>query len=749
MEKQVIYRDRQHLEHTDLNNTQNWAHAAQEHLVVDAITPEKQFIGLAVTAASATEIQVAAGRLYDGTTGAVYALAEAQTQSLFANLPLSDEKWLAISAIGDEEDVNLEPRDFLVDLATREVEPQVVAMERRRVVVINIASGLESTTPEKPNAPTGYTLLAHIRLNPQGIQQIVLQTAARLPNLHAVNQRLITAEGWITSADPRLATLTSDIAGIQADLTTRATASQAIQLGLDMARVKERMEIPDSYVFYGGDHFLTMDETDGQASGYSALVEEGVRFPSAATATDELALLNPLDPAVTASADGFVLPAYTELRRLGLETRTGEQTINQYQYSTFSFQQKEMTRTRVRYGATRTVCSNSAWWQSGRYDPATGIFRRGDETWEVDPADRLGASQGRGSIRLTQFWTDTWQEPYWDIVVTEHQVAGSMLAQTLLMQQTGWMTSVEIYLTGVAADGALNLLWTEAKLGQPDLTAVIAKATVNANALTTGWYKITFSRPVFVESGKRYALALVTGGAHKVGITAGTSYTQGLLMYSHDGAYFSDANDTDLMLRLNFARFAAPRAVAQMESLQLTGGIHDVDLLFEGYTPAGCQLYFEYQVGGVWYPMVAGSPPQFGTAPALVPLRAVFVGTLDLMPSLRLTDSVATVKRFGTAFEHWSTARTLGSGSTDIRVRVLVENWDAGHHALTIKIKSAEVEETADSTVVQVVDADAGVRWVEARFSPISTQSYTIKLAGSTTDAFNAFHIAERYDLAL
>lgn len=749
MEKQVIYRDRQHLEHTDLNNTQDWAHEAQAHLVTDAITSEKQFVGLVVTAASATEISVSSGRLYDGTTGKVYALSAAATQSLFSYLPLTNEKWLAISVLGQTEEVNLEPRDFLVDLATREVEPQVVAMQSRRVVVLHIASGLESTTPERPDAPTGYTLLAHVRLNPSGIQEIVLATSRRLPNLHQVNGRLQTAEGWILATEPRLATLTSDITGIQSDLNARATLAQAMQLGLDMARVKERLEIPDTYVFYGGDHFLTLDETDDEGANYDALVQEGVRFPVLASATDELSLLNPLDPAVKVSNDGLMLPAYTEMLRLALETRVGELTINQYQYQTHNLVQKYLTRTRIRYGATRTVCTNVAWWLSGRYDAATGIFYRDGETWEVDPKDRLKLAMRWAYIRVTQFWQDSWQEPYWEVVTTDHIMQGSLLAQTLLMAQTGWLTSVEIYLTAAAADGSLNILLTDALLGQPNVNAVIARETITAANLAAGWNRITFSRPVFVESGRRYALVLITGGAHKVGITNGTAYTQGLLMYSQDGAYFNEAADTDLMLRLNFARFSVPRAVASLNPLQLTGGIHDFDVLFDGYTPAGCQLYFEVQVGGVWYPITSGQNSPFSGSPALVPLRVVFLGTLDLMPAIRLTDSVATVTRWAAAFLHWSTARSLGSNTTSVKVRVLVEGWDVAKHTLTINIKVGGTTYNATATITEIVDADAGVRWIESSFAPASTNTYVIKLTGTTTDAQDVFHVAERYDLAL
>lgn len=748
MEKSVIYRDRQELQAADLNNTQTWADEALRHVVMDAITSERQFVGLTVTAYSATEIQVSIGRVIEGSTGKVYAIETAETHSLFSLMPLQNEKWLAVSAIGQEEQVNLEPRDFLIDLSTREVEPQTVAMQSRRVALIHIASGLESTTPEKPDAPTGYCLLAHVRLSPSGIQEVVLATSRYLPNLNAVEARVTAAEGWITSATPRISTLMTDVAGLASDLMTRATMAQAIQLGIDMARVKERLEIPDNYVFYGADHFLDDEESNPAAAGYAALIEEGVRFPVAASGSSALALFNPLDSAVTVSDDGFVLPAYDEVMRLNLATRTGELTINQYQYNTLGLVQKTITRTRIRYGKTRTVCTNGQWWQSGQYDPASGIFRLSGETWQVAADDLAAAIVNHQWIRVTQFWVDEWQEPYWDVVTETHTVQGSQLSQTFLSAQTGWLTSVEVYLTGVAADGVLNVLLCQVRLGQPDLEQVLAVVSINAGNLTTGWNRIPWSRPIYVTAGERYAVVLVTGSAHRVGTTAGTEYTQGQLLYAQDGAYFQAAGETDLMLRLNFAKFRSPRASVQLQPLQLAGGIADLDLLFEGFRPAGCDFHFEYQVGGVWTPMSGDDAYGLGSLPALLPLRAVFTGTTDLMPGIRMTDSRAIVQRFAAAFVHISTTRTLGSASNSIRVRCLLEYFNPTVHTFAIKLIVGGSTITATSTLTEIVDDSA--RWFEARFTLGSTTtSYVIRLEGATSDATVGFHVAERYDLAL
>jgi hypothetical protein len=746
MEKQVIYRDRQELQAADLNNTQSWMDEAQRHLVSDAITPERQFVGLTVTARSATEIEVSPGRLYDGSSGKVFAIEAAQVHSVFAMLPLQDSKWLAISAFGQEEDTDIQPRDFLIDLQTREVEPEAVAMQRRRVDTIHIAQGRESPTPERPEPPTGYTLLAHVRLSPTGIQEVVLATSRKLPNLFAVDQRLKAAEGWITSAEPRIAHIMSDIAGLASDLSTRASLEHVAQLGVDMAKLKERMEIPDDYKFYGADHYLNEDKSDPAQSGYSADVREGIRPAVVASRTGALSLLNPRDPEARVSANGLLLPAYEEITRLRMETRAGEMAINAYQYQTLSATQRSMSRERIRYGETLTYCTNSAFWRSGVYDPVSGILRRGDETWLVDPADRQAALQ-HAFVRVTRVWIDRWEEPYWDIVTTTHTVQGSVLAQTVLMAQTGWLTSLEIFVTSADPAGGLTVLVTEAALGQPDITKVLSRATLAPGAVRAGWLKIQLPDPLLVESGKRYAIVLATGAGHRVGFTQGTEYTQGLMMYAQDGAYFTAAAERDLMLRLNFARFTSPRAVVQMQPLQLAGGIQELDMLYESAVPAGCRLVWEYQTGGLWRPVTVDNAPRFGGA-ALIPLRAVFIGTSDLMPAVRPGTAQVTVRRRGTAFTHVSIQRTLAQASSNIRVRLLLEDFNPGAgHTVDCRLIIGASTVTAASWRDEIVDGRS--RWREFRFAPSATTSYRIRIEGTGVTATAPWHVAERYDLAL
>ena len=82
MEKQVIFRDRQEAQAGDFNNAQDFARQSLDHIVRDGIVAEKAFAGFLVTQKSATEIEIAPGRLYR--QGAVFEREDTQTRDLFS-----------------------------------------------------------------------------------------------------------------------------------------------------------------------------------------------------------------------------------------------------------------------------------------------------------------------------------------------------------------------------------------------------------------------------------------------------------------------------------------------------------------------------------------------------------------------------------------------------------------------------------------------------------------------------------------
>jgi hypothetical protein len=284
------------------------------------------FVGLRVTQHSATEIYGAAGRLWEGVTGLRYAKAEAETISLFSYLPVADQKYLNVSVIGQEVDDLQEPRDYLVDLTSGQTEPKAVYMAKVRNVAILITAGLESSTPQRPDAPTGYLTVAHVLLGTSGILEIEEASNKQLMRLFEVWQQTLANLSWINEAAPKLASILSDLANLAAMIRALQAAASAdglvSQLAAEVALIRDKLELPAVYTEYEADNFLVLDESDITNPEYHALVNMGVRFPWAGETEQQLALFNPYDTNVK-DHDGLILPAYTEVARLALTGYAG------------------------------------------------------------------------------------------------------------------------------------------------------------------------------------------------------------------------------------------------------------------------------------------------------------------------------------------------------------------------------------------------------------------------------------------
>lgn len=747
MERKVLFRDRQEFQAADVNNLQTFADEMFQHIVTDAITGERQIVGLRVTAKSATEIEIALGRLWEGTTGKIYRMDEAQVVSVFSYLPITDKKYLAVSVFGQESDTDIQPRDFLVDLQTGQTEPQAVAMETARSVVTQITAGLESSNPQKPAAPTGYTVIAYVKLDSSGIDSIELADSARLRSLFNVNSRLTVVENWKDLVDPRVATLASDVANLSKRIAGLAYIGTLKDVAADVARLKELENMPDTYASYGADHFLDEAESETDNVAYYARVDEGIRFPWAEQTKQVLDLYNPFETAVQ-KFTGFILPDYDETVRLATSGYAGNLSISQYQYQTHTVKQGIMSRTRFRYGPTRRVCTNSRWWTTGNYDPITKIFTKDGETFVVE-AD--GGTPNHYWLRVTQFWTDKTDEPYWYVDVTTTSISGSQIAQTFLNSQNGWLTKLGLYFESLDTNGIVYVHLCETVNGLPVLskcigTAQVAAADLNAYPLETVF---EFTQPVFLAAGKRYALVVTTAGDHHVVIVSGTEYTQGTLFYSMDGAYYQGDYTKDLMMRFYYAAFKNPRTVVELTPLSLSGGIADLDLIAESIVPDATELTFEYQKSGVWYPVNDSTADQLLGLPAMVSMRAVFIGSQDLMPGLNLAGSELKGNRPALTFTHYSEMQTLGAATEAIEVQALLEGWDNALHTCTIKILPDGGALTDPvSTVDTTIDAESIRRKSSFTFAGPGITDFQIVISGTSSTALDIFHVAERIHIA-
>jgi len=723
MEKQVIFRDRQEFQAADPNNLQDYVKQSLQDLTADAVSDGQNYAGFAVSQSSATEISVAAGRLYDA--GAQYVSDDAVTKDLFSYLPLAQQRIVAVVVWGSEIETDVEPRDFLIDLTNGTTEPQAVAMTRLEQAVVDLVSGAESVDPQAPSAGTALAV-AYVTLDTSGITAIEMVAANELPQTRDIDRRLGTVETWRDGAEPRITSIATDLAALSTKTDGLAGHATLVNLASDIADLRERLDIPDSYSGWGADRFVDDSESDDTQAGYSCVVENGLRFGNAGESTAPVALLNPADPNTYRGADDQVLPDFEPERRLRTSGYAGAIAINAYPSYAWSWYPYARVPWRYHYG----WCWNwyRPWWNSWywRHYGYSYWYRLRSRYWY----------QRRDSVYLAGS--------------TPENGTGSMVAQTFLVSNAMWLSRVGIYLTAVASGSNIQLLIAETASGVPDLSKAVARVTVASGDLLPYPLETTIDiGPAYLEAGKRYALVLISQGAHQLAVVSGSSYTQGTIFYGTDGDYLHGDLSKDLMFALYGAKFSYPRVEVPLQPASLAGGLTDIDIEAEQVVPEGTELSYEIQVDGKWRPLAEDVDLLSGGSHDLVPLRAVFVGTSDLAAAVVLNTSGLKASRPAESFVHWSAERTLPSWSEDIEVRLLVADWDAVNHSIDVTLEDGT---TYSATGAPAESDENGARRFVFSFAPnpgTGISSYRIKIAGTRAAGSLPFTVTERVDIAI
>ena len=722
MEKQVLFRDRQELQAADLNNVGENAASAMQHLVQDAVSDALHFTGGLVSARSATEVEVAPLRFYNG--GNVYASDQVQNLNLFAYLPLTTKRCVAVVIWGEETDTEVQPRDFLVDLTTNATEPQAVAMTRLRLANINLQPGTESVDPQPPAVQSATLALALVYLTPTGIDRVEMQQGFRLPNMLEHAQRLGEQEMWRALAEPRISSIATDLAALGKRTDSLVQRSTVIEMANDIARLKAKTNLPGSYSSYESDYYGDTSKTSAVGAGYSAAVVNGLLFPSVAQSQAGLALFNPYDAAVVRSASDLVLPAYTSIAYIQTKGYSGDISLSQYQVQSQTLREYTTTVTEQHTGYSTNYYRG--WW--------------GSAFW--------GYYGSRYAYTTTYGYSVTRQETHYELKTITTSFNGALIAQTFLVSNAKWLTQVGIPFTQIGATGDVHVVVCETDGGKPNLQKTLARVTVaRADLKRYPAETLVPVPPVLLEAGNRYALVLITQGDHRVATVSGESYTQGTLFFGTDGDYFTGDLTKDLMFTLYAAQFKQPRIEVVLQSISLAGGIADLAIKTQQVVPDGTELVYEAQVAGKWYP-VADLAPLLATLPDIVPLRAVLLGTTDLAPALQLTANAITASRPTTSFLHWSAQRTLPAASASITVQVVVAQWDPANHTLACALQNGATPYSPVSTVVRDEPDGQAKRFIFTFTPGPAISTYQIKLTGTRTAASAPFVVVERTDVA-
>lgn len=766
MEKQTIFRQQQEVKASDFNAVQSHTRTSIDRLVRDALTDGKKFTGFVVQKSAPTAVKIGTGAYW--MAGAVYAREEDVTIDMIGQLPLLTKKIAAIVCTSAVIETDVQQRDFVIDVETEATEPASVAMLSMRRAGFAVLYGDENSTPVRPPIDGDATAIAYVTLTTTGVDAIEPASENELMSTKRLDQRATSLEVWKKQAGDQLTTLTTDMTTLATKIGQAADSSILTRIFADVAAIKDALEMDDDFSGYGSENFLAVDQSisDPDHVGYYAKVEEGLRFPDANADAKALSLFNPIDPAVKIAANGLLLPKYTEVQRISVDTLYQSMSISQYEYQEVEFKQMAISAQRLRFGLAKTVCNNSEFWKTGKFDYAKGIFTdalgRTYQALGTDFDTRWTGSDIRNSkekwVRLQQFWYDTETEYYMDRVVTEFTVPGSIVAQTFLNAQGGWLTSIDLFFTQVAATGNVRVLVCKTSAGKPDPARIIAETTLLPGAMVKGsnaanvahWTRVPLT-PTALEAGERYGIILVSGGNHFVGMASGAKYAAGTFFSSTDGAFLQGDLTLDMMFRANFASFAAPRIEVDLGSVNLSGGIVDIDIAYEGIVPGGTELGFEVRPEGNsrWYALGADGNP-FSGLPALASLRAVLIGTKDLMPGFRLTGSRVKVSRPATTQTWFSEPLASPAPTQSIKIIVILDQFNEVNHDFDLRLNNltGAVNNIAPSFVTdELIEERSGTRkrirrtceWDSTDLTT-PTSSFTIKATGSLTAATEVFH---------
>lgn len=752
MENKIIFHANIDDDPTDFTRLQDFAEASLDHVVLDGISDLTKYTGFGVTKSAVTQISVAPGRLYSA--GKVYSSGStAWSKDFITQLPVAGKKIACIVSWGSESDTDVRPRQFLINAETRQAEPQAVPLVHARVANLNVVIGNEAPDPVAPLVDVGYTVIAQVVLTPTGVDTIKMIEDNKLPSVQRHEERIIDLETFEETAGLQIKTLSTDIAALK-QAANRGEVDQAT-----MGRTLTRLAVLESKngVLYtaidsSANFFLDHSKSKLDDPLSHAKVEEGIRMPAAAEGVSALSIFNPLDPNATIK-NGLMLPSYTREAWLQSGSISGEVQVAAYSVSSFDMVQKTIARQRIRYGNEFIVCTNSLWWQTGQFDGVSRFFRAGEIYEVLNPGDAWGHSW----MRVRQIWIDTYDEAYWDKITTTTTVTGTQIAETWLQGQNMWLDAVGVCFTRLAASGSAHIAIVEVSdYGLPNLKQCIAQTTLLRENMKLNAETVVPLQPTYLSAGKRYALVITTAADHWVAVVPGQQFTQGTFFYVLDGAYAQGDAFKDLWMRLYRCKFNTARAVITLNPLQLPGGILAIDLIAGTIIPDGTSLTYEIQVGSQWFNLIDVDKymlGQGGTIPPLLPLRAVYMGSVDCMPGLNLIDSSVHVSRPDVYAQHVTQTRTLPAPSTQIRVIERYEGFDPIYHTASCKLLTGAPgfgTQVSPSSVSTFIDPNDGAyeRTYVFNLGAAVTQ-YRVLTRTDTSTNQRVFHVGWQKDYAL
>jgi hypothetical protein len=758
MEKIVNFGPRQKVTVDDINNIGLDAREGLDHVVGDALVPTAKYAGADVAISASTKVKVATpARLYR--QGRVYGneISGGIEVDLLPQLPTAGFKRIvALTLTGSAQDDQVEERDFLTNAVTRETQAQPTATRNIRVAMVNVIAGAAAVDPVQPAIPAEHLVIAYVTLTPTAVSVVTQVTNNRLASIVDMDGRLVVVEQWKDITQPIIDGMRSDIAKLQQGQNGAQSRGMTVYLLEQVARLSDRIGVNESASYSRTDWFLDQDDSDITHPQYLAKVEEGFRFADANAETSSPVLSNPADTKFSISSDGLLLPAYSNVPLVSNIGKDSEIALSNAGAQNVNVIARTVSKTRVRWGSSYVVCTNSAMWQSGRYDPTTGIFTASSgETFQV--ANPEVALINHQWVRLDQFWTDTYEETYWDTIVTTAAFTGNVCAQSFLVPRAAWLTKVRLGFSRLDSQGDLRVVLCRVTAsGAPDPKNALAVVTVPvANLRLYPTITEIPIPPTYAEAGERLAVLLITGGNHWLAMAENNKYAQGTFFISTDAAWFQGDISRDACFEVQAAQFIAPRIVIDLDPWSCNGGMTDIDMNLTQIAPNPSKIIFEVKVNNIWYPVAA---PEAGNAnhplygqPASVGARMTLIGTTEVMPGIYLNKSKVTRSRPRVDGVHISTPRNAPSNVTEVQVIATLEHIDTAYHTCGVKLLrgAGYTTEVGPTTTTDVVQPDGSVRRTFTFAGLTALSTYKRKITMGTDSPLRVFHVACLTDVAI
>lgn len=707
MVKKGIFRDGQEVTATDFGNMPLFAQEHGDIIAADGIGDGFYYSDLDVTldAEDAFTIIIAPGFVWaEGLIferpAAIDIGGQTERYNLLQYVPTTYERIVAVIGFGVPIDTDFQPRETILNVlsdGTETRESRSVPMINLRLANVDFLPGTESVSPEAPPISAGAVHFCNVYIGPGGITRIEMITDNLVPS--AARNALLIREllARLAAQESVIEGLLSELAKLYELLKNPASSDQVIELAITAARLKERLNLPDSYNTFSADYFVGLDETDVNYAGYAALVEFGLLFPFAASVTQAIALDNPSDPAATISPLDFVLPNYTEVVKFKPQSREGDIAVSIAESTTYETRSSKVSTWVHAQGWTYQTYKN--WFET---------------TWNLDrdgrsyPLGQFAHSEDTFVAEWTVEWLKAWSLQDRNVTYVEEtvtQVTGVLVAQTFIAPSLMWATKIGLYFTSIDNSGDVTILLTKVLNGRPLMTNVVARSIVTHGNLVSNPGVTEFSfEPALLNSGERYALAVITNGNHRIAAAKqGESGTEGTLFTGSSASGFLEGNLTkDLFFELYGAKFSAVNTNLELTPLSLAGGMDSVLAQNELAQPPGTKLTYEALINGTWRDLMQEGSDLDSVLPSTLRIRIRMSGTYDIAPGFFLKADAIRASRAATNLEHYSIVRNLPTASGNFIVNVFTQRYIASDHVLTVQLLDEGSSATYDADTTEV-----------------------------------------------